>query len=468
MPRTVKAIKNDISFEDITIGSFKKNDDANDDEKDSNYDAKKKPNVKIVKKVKIEVKDEDTLYKFFVEDNDISKENYDGKKWFNYNDVTRALEYKSFSSLMHKIGKEYSRKLSCIIECDDKYAMSKDERNSVYVSEDGIKKILSTLTLKKRERILCKFEDKQKSSDTLTVAKGNILQLAYEGSAVNVMKDHDGTIYFRAKDISHILEYKNTKKAIIERVEKCDKKTMEELTRGNVSLPLTHNQKNTIFINQSGVFSLMLSSKMKKAKEFKHWVTSDVLSSINESGSYSVSDDTEPESFYKKGMVTSFDGKRVLYVGCAGVVDGEKIYKVGISADVYGRDWEQIHVSIPNFDIKKIVQCDMNHILERKILRELKLRGLKRRIVFSGRPFTEMFVFSDSFTYDDLSKYIDEQVKELDIIYASSDKCAYMRERERTLQLQTEKEIAMIELEKIKENVRLEEIKLRQMEIGKI
>ena len=60
--------------------------------------------------------------------------------------------------------------------------------------------------------------------------------------------------------------------------------------RGSKTEPLTNNQKNTIYINESGLYSLKLRSKLESARAFKRWVTKDVLPSIRKTGKYSYDD----------------------------------------------------------------------------------------------------------------------------------------------------------------------------------
>jgi len=93
--------------------------------------------------------------------------------------------------------------------------------------------------------------------------------------------------FFIAKDIAEFLEYTNTKKAIIDHVDEDDKISFKQLkqNRGNETLPL-NIQDQTILINESGLYSLILRSKLEKAKEFKKWVTSLVLPSIRKNGQY--------------------------------------------------------------------------------------------------------------------------------------------------------------------------------------
>lgn len=96
----------------------------------------------------------------------------------------------------------------------------------------------------------------------------------------------DGTPWLVGKDVAVALGYKNPGKAIIAHVDEEDKR-LEMLPQGadsqngNVS-----PSSKTALINESGLYSLILSSKMPKAKAFKHWVTSEVLPAIHKTGAY--------------------------------------------------------------------------------------------------------------------------------------------------------------------------------------
>lgn len=87
----------------------------------------------------------------------------------------------------------------------------------------------------------------------------------------------DGEPYFVGKDIADILGYNNPQKAIRDHVDEEDK-TVNDL--------FIVNGTKGILINESGLYSLIMSSKLPKAKLFKRWVTSEVLPSIRKNGSY--------------------------------------------------------------------------------------------------------------------------------------------------------------------------------------
>lgn len=88
----------------------------------------------------------------------------------------------------------------------------------------------------------------------------------------------EGEPYFVGKDVADILGYQNGSRDINRHVDEEDR---------HKAMIFDGNQyKETITINESGLYSLILSSKLPKAKEFKHWVTSEVLPTIRKHGAY--------------------------------------------------------------------------------------------------------------------------------------------------------------------------------------
>ena len=92
-------------------------------------------------------------------------------------------------------------------------------------------------------------------------------------------------IMFVAKDVATALGYTNTQKAIRDHVDDEDKLTERFVLSGQV--------RSVIIINESGLYSLILSSKLPQAKEFKRWVTSEVLPQIRKTGGYIPTRDAE-------------------------------------------------------------------------------------------------------------------------------------------------------------------------------
>lgn len=89
--------------------------------------------------------------------------------------------------------------------------------------------------------------------------------------------EKDGEPWFAGKDVAIALGYSNPQKAIRDHIDSEDRTVNESFTVNGTPITL---------INESGLYSLILSSKLPSAKQFKHWVTSEILPSIRKSGGY--------------------------------------------------------------------------------------------------------------------------------------------------------------------------------------
>lgn len=90
----------------------------------------------------------------------------------------------------------------------------------------------------------------------------------------------DNEPYFVGKDVAEILGYERPTDAVRKRVDPDD--------RGVAKMETPSGAQEMTIINESGLYSLILSSKLPKAKEFKRWVTSEVLPAIRTAGQYSL------------------------------------------------------------------------------------------------------------------------------------------------------------------------------------
>lgn len=101
----------------------------------------------------------------------------------------------------------------------------------------------------------------------------------FEGKGFRALKI-DGEPWFVGKDLATILGYSNTRDALNKHVDDDDKNTVairDGITRGN---------PNQTIVNESGMYSLILGSKLPNAHKFKRWVTHEVLPAINKTGVY--------------------------------------------------------------------------------------------------------------------------------------------------------------------------------------
>lgn len=107
--------------------------------------------------------------------------------------------------------------------------------------------------------------------------KNNIVAFNYEEQQVRTI-EKNGEPWFVGKDVADILGYTNTAKAIRDHVDDEDKLTER--------IVLSGQNREVIVINESGLYSLILSSKLPTARAFKRWVTSEVLPAIRKTGEY--------------------------------------------------------------------------------------------------------------------------------------------------------------------------------------
>ena len=107
----------------------------------------------------------------------------------------------------------------------------------------------------------------------------------------------NGEPWFVGKDVAEVLGYKSPSVAICENVDSEDKTTFVISESGS------KYKSKTTFINESGLYSLILSSKLPQAKEFKRWVTSEVLPQIRMTGGYiPVSKDDDVDAIQRKAI----------------------------------------------------------------------------------------------------------------------------------------------------------------------
>ena len=106
-------------------------------------------------------------------------------------------------------------------------------------------------------------------------------------------------IMFVGKDVAMALGYTNTLKAIRDHVDSEDKGVNEMVTPGGT--------QKVVFINESGLYSLILSSKLPQAKAFKRWVTSEVLPQIRKTGGYIPTKDAQGRQLSNEEIIDRAD-----------------------------------------------------------------------------------------------------------------------------------------------------------------
>lgn len=106
----------------------------------------------------------------------------------------------------------------------------------------------------------------------------SLVKYTFQGVQVRTQRDEAGEPLFCAKDVCDILGYSNARDAMTRHVDGEDVVKRDTLTNGG-------NQVLS-YVNESGLYALIFGSKLPAAKEFKRWVTSEVLPSIRKTGKY--------------------------------------------------------------------------------------------------------------------------------------------------------------------------------------
>ena len=115
-----------------------------------------------------------------------------------------------------------------------------------------------------------------------------ITRFEFNGATVRVLTDEHDETWFVGKDVATILGYSDANKAVAMHVDNEDRKPNDKTSS-------SFGQRGATLINESGLYGLILSSKLPQAREFKHWVTHEVLPRIRRTGGYIPVGDTDDE-----------------------------------------------------------------------------------------------------------------------------------------------------------------------------
>ncbi len=129
-------------------------------------------------------------------------------------------------------------------------------------------------------------------SHTLIDIMNNLIK--YNDKEIIIIIDNKNIPWFLAIDVANVLEYNNTRKAIIKNTDKNDRTSFDNLKQFVTTVP-KNMKPHAVFINESGLYSLILNSQKPIAKQFRTWVTSTVLPSIRKTGSYQIEKEHQSE-----------------------------------------------------------------------------------------------------------------------------------------------------------------------------
>lgn len=118
--------------------------------------------------------------------------------------------------------------------------------------------------------------------------------ITYNNSKIHIIIDNNDEIWFNARQIAKILEYKDIKNAIKVHVDSNDVIQLKYINykKNNDDIKPHPNSK---YFNEAGLYSLIISSRMPIAKKFKYWITHEILPSIRKYGYYKLKKETDIE-----------------------------------------------------------------------------------------------------------------------------------------------------------------------------
>jgi prophage antirepressor-like protein/predicted GIY-YIG superfamily endonuclease len=185
--------------------------------------------------------------------------------------------------------------------------------------------------------------------------------------------------WFRGGQVAKVLGYSHPADAIARHVESDDKITIKKLLE-NIALigvdetrTPTKCDPQTIFINEPGLYSLIMSSKLPLAKEFKKWVTTEVLPTIRKTGKYDLTKQKEFEKLPKLMIdINQYLNNSCVYI--LHIKDG--LYKFGVTDDIKRRLADHLR-DLKYEDIIKIYRLD-NYSLCKDV--ENKIKSLIRQL----------------------------------------------------------------------------------------
>jgi len=295
-------------------------------------------------------------------------------------------------------------------------------KNIIKQKRTGMKKMLE-----KAVNIDIEEEDVNIREETNKSKIENIFN--YENKNIIIIVDSKGKLWCRGKDVADTLEYANTRKAIIKNVKEKNKKSLADVGVPS-GVHLGKIDPQTIFIDQSGVFQLIMRSRKPEAEKFAEWLAEEVIPSLMTTGTYTMpikNSDTEKlnKSFYDDNILSNYDNRPVIYFAYVGehvvIINGvtkkEHVIKFGLTRKMSQRELDQHRNFYSVFNVLGIWETLANVEVETKIKRnfksmnmlvDLKIKGKKKE---KEENRTEHIVLNEVHDLDYCLKMIDNVVK---------------------------------------------------------
>lgn len=212
----------------------------------------------------------------------------------------------------------------------------------------------------------------------------------------------DGEPYFVGKDVADILGYSNSRKALLDHVDEEDKLTSRIVTAGQ--------NRNQTIINESGLYSLIFSSKLESAKRFKRWVTSEVLPALRKTGTYQIPND--PMQALKLMFEATEQTKEEIATVKADVIDIKENQK--LDAGEYGLITKTVHQRVAY--IRQIHGLPNNKEVNKPLYRDINsnvntMAGIKTRTQLKQKHFDDVMNMITNWFPSQSTMYVIKQLE---------------------------------------------------------
>jgi prophage antirepressor-like protein len=240
--------------------------------------------------------------------------------------------------------REYVKKITTKIKHDNYFKISEDNLIKLLtniINKSKTKSIEYLQLIKNKQVVNGIVKNIEVESNYIDISKS---VFNFEGFHVNYLLINDD-YYFKAKEVALVLKYKNTFDAIYCNVDNDCIFILEKLLQNDFTKAVdfgeylgettsTHNtveilkkeinlQMNTLYINEAGLYSLILRSNKQEAKVFRKWVTVELLPSLRKTGAYTM----------KQFNLSDYKNKNCIYIFNV----QKNIYKYGMTQDIHQR-----------------------------------------------------------------------------------------------------------------------------------
>ena len=372
---------------------------------------------------------------------------------YRLNDIVKnMIKSKNPNSYMDRIKNKKRNKKSKNFYIDESQFLAILNKSRSKICKDALKILSPPEEIEPSE-----LSKPSEAITTIDIDNNNFL---FEGRKITVIHVND-EVWFKGKDIAKILEYQNTEQSLKQNIDDEDRIRFTDFdTYFQNGYPNTvkKQKSNTIFINESGLYSLIMRSKMKAAKSFQRWVTKEVLPSIRKTGTFDINQTVTPQIVYD---LNDYVNKSCFYI----INIRDNIYKYGISDNMARRGLEHIN----NFDSPKIIKIYEldNYSICRNIenKRNLLIKQLNINCFYDKdsdesvddykkNVNKECFITNNKYTISNILEYIDKYIEDYNNnnIYVELDmeKEKTKQSKEVTKQLQIKLEIKKLNIQELK------------------